>query len=361
MISQAKLPIDQEKAEAFVGQMLDTLNKAALTLMTSIGHRAGLFDAMSEMPPATGEQIAEKAGLNERYVREWLGAMVTGRIVEYDAERRAYSLPPEHAAFLTRAAVPNNLAATTQFIPLLGAVEDAIVESFRWGGGVPYSAYPRFHEVMAEESSQTVLSGLIDAILPLVPDAIADLQRGIAVMDIGCGRGRALNLLARAFPESRFTGYDFSREAIAEARVEAQREGLSNARFEVKDAAQLNEKGAYQLITAFDAIHDQAHPRSVLKAVADALSPDGVFLMQDIRASSHLDKNMDHPLGPFTYTISCLHCMTVSLALGGEGLGAAWGEEQAVELLSEAGFSEVAVRQLSHDIINNYYIARKRS
>lgn len=361
MIIQAKLPIDQEKAEAFVGQMLDTLNKAALTLMTSIGHRAGLFDAMAGMPSATSEQIAETAGLNERYVREWLGAMVTGRIIEYDAEWRTYRLPPEHSAFLTRAAAPNNLAATTQFIPLLGAVEDAIVESFRQGGGVPYSAYPRFHEVMAEESSQTVVSGLIEAILPLVPDAISKLESGIAVIDIGCGRGRAINLMARTFPESRFTGYDFSEEAINDAKAEAQREGLSNARFEVKDAAQLDEKGAYQLITAFDAVHDQAHPRRVLKAIARALSPDGVFLMQDIRASSHLDKNLDHPLGPFTYTISCLHCMTVSLAMGGEGLGAAWGEEKAVELLSEAGFSKVEVRQLPHDIINNYYIARKRS
>jgi hypothetical protein len=110
--------------------------------------------------------------------------------------------------------------------------------------------------------------------------------------------------------------------------------------------------------TAFDAIHDQAQPRRVLRAISEALAADGVFLMQDIRASSHVHENLDHPIGAYLYTVSCLHCMTVSLAAGGEGLGAAWGEEKALELLAEAGFSSVEVRQLPHDIINNYYIAK---
>jgi SAM-dependent methyltransferase len=117
--------------------------------------------------------------------------------------------------------------------------------------------------------------------------------------------------------------------------------------------------GDFDLITAFDAIHDQAEPRKVLRGIADALRPDGTFLMQDIAASSHLHKNMEHPIGPFLYTISCMHCMTVSLALDGEGLGTMWGEEKALELLAEAGFTKVRVEQLSHDIQNSYYIAAK--
>jgi 2-polyprenyl-3-methyl-5-hydroxy-6-metoxy-1,4-benzoquinol methylase len=360
MAQQAVKTINETKAQAFAEQMLDTLNKAAAALMVSVGHRTELFDTMADLPPATSERIAKAAGLNERYVREWLGAMVTARIVDYDPANGTYFLPREHAAFLTRAASPNNLAATTQFLPLLGSVENEIVESFRNGGGVPYSSYPRFHEVMAEESNQTVVAGLTDAILPLAPGLIERLREGIEVMDAGCGRGRALILMARTFPQSSFTGYDFSEEAIAAARAEAERQGLANIRFEARDAAQINESARYDLITAFDAIHDQAAPRQVLKAIAGALRPGGIFLMQDIRASSHVHKNLDHPLGTFTYTVSCLHCMTVSLALGGEGLGAAWGEEKALELLAEAGFDNVEVKQLPHDIINNYYIAQKR-
>lgn len=360
MANHAAQTINDAKAEAFANQMLDTLNKAAAALMVSVGHRTELFDTLADLPHATSERIAKAAGLDERYVREWLGAMVTARIVDYDPAGKTYFLPREHAAFLTRAASPNNLAATAQFVPVLGSVEDGIVESFRNGGGVPYSSYPRFHEVMAEESNMTVVAGLIDAILPLVPGLIEDLRAGIDVMDVGCGRGRALILMARTFPKSNFTGYDFSEEAIAEARAEAARQELPNIRFEAQDAARINELARYDLITAFDAIHDQAAPRKVLKAISGALRPGGVFLMQDIRASSHVHKNLDHPLGTFTYTVSCLHCMTVSLALGGEGLGAAWGEEKALELLAEAGFDNVDVKQLSHDIINNYYIATKR-
>jgi 2-polyprenyl-3-methyl-5-hydroxy-6-metoxy-1,4-benzoquinol methylase len=359
MTQQVTQTIDQEKAEAFAGQVIDTLNKAALALMISIGHQTQLFDKLAGLEPATSEEIADRTRLNERYVREWLGAMVTGRIIEYDAARQTYLLPGEHAAFLTRAAAPNNLAVTAQFIPVLGGVEQQIIDCFQQGGGVPYSEYPRFHTVMAEESAQTVLSALIDAILPAAPGAVEALRQGIEVLDVGCGSGRALNLMAKRFPNSRFTGYDFSEETISRARAEAESLGLTNVTFAIKDVAELNERSRYGLITAFDAIHDQAKPRRVLKGIAAALRTGGVFLMQDIRASSHVHKNLDHPIGTFTYTVSCLHCMTVSLALGGEGLGAAWGEEKALELLAEAGFKDVEVKQLAHDIINNYYIAVK--
>lgn len=121
----------------------------------------------------------------------------------------------------------------------------------------------------------------------------------------------------------------------------------------------IDEQNQYGLITAFDAIHDQAKPREVLKGIARALRPDGVFLMQDIGASSEVRKNIDHPMGPMLYTISCMHCMTVSLALGGEGLGAMWGEEQAQRLLAETGFTQVTIHRLPHDRQNSYFVARK--
>jgi SAM-dependent methyltransferase len=350
---------DQVKAEDFAERMVSVLNEGAIALMTSIGHRTGLFDAMAGLPPSTSEQIASAANLDERYVREWLGAMVVGRILAHDPEEGTYTLPAEHAAFLTRAASPDNIAAFAQYIPLLGSVEDGVVESFKHGGGVPYSAFPRFHEVMAEDSGQTVLPALTEHILPLVPGLIERLKEGIDVLDVGCGSGRALNLMARAFPNSRFVGYDLSEEAIARARTEAEEHATTNVHFQVKDAATLDEEARYDLITTFDAVHDQAKPAAVLKGIANALKEDGVYLMQDIAGSSHHHNNINHPIGPFLYTISCMHCMTVSLAQDGEGLGAMWGEEKAKEMLEKAGFNKVEVEQLPHDFQNYYYIATK--
>jgi 2-polyprenyl-3-methyl-5-hydroxy-6-metoxy-1,4-benzoquinol methylase len=352
--------LDQKAAEVFSERLLDILNGGAVAIMISVGHRTGLYDVMAELPPSTSEEIAKAANLNERYVREWLGTMVTGRIVEYDATNNKYYFPREHAAFLTRAASPNNMAVTAQLLPILAGVEDHIVECFKNGGGVPYSAYPRFHDFMAEESGQFVGSAIVDTILPAVPGIVDSLKKGIEVLDIGCGRGHTINVMAKAFPNSRFAGYDFSQEAISRAKAEAAEMGLTNARFEVQDVAAINEPKRYGLITAFDAIHDQAQPARVLSAIHKSLGPDGVFLAQDIRASSHVHKNIDHPLGPIIYTVSCLHCMTVSLAFNGEGLGAAWGEEKALAMLADAGFKNVEVRQFPHDIMNNYYIAKKQ-
>jgi len=351
--------LDTARADAFADRMVGMLNEASIALMASIGHRTGLFDAMADLPPSTSHTIAEKAGLHERYVREWLGAMTTGRVVEHDPEAGTYYLPPEHAACLTRAAAPNNIAMFAQYIPVLGQVEDPIIECFKNGGGVPYSKYPRFHEVMSEDSGQTVTFALLDAILPLVPDGIEKLRRGIDVLDIGCGSGRAANLLARTFPNSRVTGYDFSREAIENARGEAAKHNTANVYFEIKDVTHLNGDGKFDLITAFDAIHDQAHPDRVLAGIYHSLRDDGVFLMQDIAGSSHVHNNLDHPVGPLLYTVSCMHCMTVSLALDGAGLGAMWGREKAEAMLAEAGFKSVEVKQLEHDFQNYYYVVRK--
>ncbi|HVG29357.1 MAG TPA: class I SAM-dependent methyltransferase [Pyrinomonadaceae bacterium] len=359
MSTQVLEQSSKSRAELFAEKMLGAINGSAVALMTSIGHRTGLFDVMAALPPSSPARIAEAAGLNERYVREWLGAMTTGLVVEYDPGANTYSLPTEHAAFLTRAATPNNLAVTAQFVSILGAVEDRIVECFRHGGGVPYAAFGRFHQVMADESEQTVVAGLLDSILPLAPGLAEALRAGGDVLDVGCGSGRALNRLARAFPSSRFTGYDFSEEAVSAARREAERQGLTNVRFEARDVTRLGESEEYDLITAFDAIHDQAQPALVLRGISEALRPGGTFLMQDIRGSRHVEKNLDHPVAPFLYTISAMHCMTVSLAAGGQGLGTMWGEETAVEMLAEAGFRRVEVRQLAHDFMNNFYIARK--
>jgi SAM-dependent methyltransferase len=343
----------------FAGRMLRTMNEAALALMVSVGHRTGLFDVMAAMPAATSAEIASRASLDERYVREWLAVMTTGRIVEHDGEAGSYSLPAGHAAWLTRAAGIDNLAAGMQYIGLLALVEDQIVDCFGHGGGVPYSAFPRFQAVMAEDSGAVRDATLIDVTLPLVPGMAGRLRQGIEVADVGCGSGHAVNLMAEAFPRSRFTGFDFSGAGIAAARQEARRKGLANAHFEERDAARLGEAGRFDFITTFDAVHDQARPDLVLAAIAEALRPGGVYLCVDTAASSKLAENLDHPLGPFLYTVSCMHCMTVSLADGGMGLGTMWGEQTARTMLAEAGFTSVEAAHLDGDFVNSYLIAGK--
>jgi 2-polyprenyl-3-methyl-5-hydroxy-6-metoxy-1,4-benzoquinol methylase len=357
--------LDTQRAEQFSQKLIDVLNMGSLAIMTSIGHRTGLFDVLSTLPASTSTEIASAAGLNERYVREWLGTMATGGIVECfpNGSITRFSLPPEHAAFLTTAAAEDNIALFTQYIPLLSSVEDKIIDCFKHGGGVPYEEFGRFHEVMAEDSGQSVRSSLIQSIIPLVSGLHDDLTRGIEVLDIGCGMGRALNLMANFYPKSRFTGYDLCQEPINIARKEAAEQGLRNVTFEVRDLTTFDVESpgtAFDLITAFDAIHDQAQPDRVLAGVHHALKADGTFLMQDIAGSSKVEKNIDHPIGTFLYTISCMHCMTVSLAQDGMGLGAMWGEEKAKEMLKKSGFTSVVVKKLEHDFQNSYYIVQKK-
>jgi len=360
--TRARADFTPAKAEAFAGRFLTALNHGALCLMMSVGHRTGLFDTMSQAPPETSEELAARAGLNERYVREWLGAMATAGVVEVDPATTRFSLPAEHAAFLTRAATSDNLAVFTQYVALMGCVEDDIVECFRKGGGVPYDKFPRFHEVMAEDSGQSVLSSLESHILPLVPELAERLARGIRVLDVGCGGGRILLRLAEAYPHSRFVGMDLSPQAIQAARDEALEKGLTNLDFAAVDLSnfdQTAEPEFYDFITTFDAIHDQAKPLSVLQGIHRALKANGVYLMQDIKGSSFVHNNLAHPIGTFLYTVSCMHCMTVSLAQGGEGLGAMWGEEKTREYLHRAGFRSVRKHELAHDIQNNWYVVTK--
>lgn len=356
-----KMPGLSDEESCFDEWFLAAVNHGALMLMFSIGHRSGLFDTMSRMGWTTSDELAKEAGLKERYVREWLGAMATGKVVQVN-DSLQYKLPEQHARFLTRDAGSENLAVFAQYIAVLGSVEDEVLRCFYEGGGVAYEKYPRFHEVMAEDSGMTVLAALEDLILPLIPGLTDRLRKGIRVLDLGCGRGRALLKMAELYPESEFTGLDLSGEAIGWAKNEAKNRNLDNIHFKMQDASDFDrtaEPNAFGFITTFDAIHDQAKPLAVLKGIYTSLKPGGVYLMQDIHSTGHVHKNVDHPLGPLLYTVSCMHCMTVSLAQGGDGLGAMWGREKAKELLGEAGFDEIHIHRLEHDIQNDFYVMHK--
>lgn len=348
-----------DTTEEFAARMVSAIDNASLALLLSIGHQTGLWDTMAASTPATSAQLAAAAGLNERYVREWLGGVVTAGVVEYDPAAGTYSLPPHRAAVLTRAAGPDNFARLAQFISLLGEVEQKIIGCFRSGGGLSYSEYPRFHTVMAEQSGEVFDAALVDVILPLVQGLPQLLRDGADVADIGCGSGHAINVMAQAFPASRFTGIDFSDEGLGVGRAEAARLGLANATFIAADVATLDMPESYDVITVFDAIHDQAEPAAVLANIYRALRPGGCLLMVDVKASSKLEDNVGVPLATYLYTVSTMHCMTVSLGLDGAGLGTCWGHQLAAAMLADAGFSDIQVQEIETDPINNYYIARK--
>ena len=348
-----------DTTEEFAERMIGAIDSASLAILLSIGHQTKLFDTLAGLPAATSAQIAEAAGLNERYVREWLGGVATCRVVDYDPAAQTYTLPPHRAAVLTRAAGPDNLARVAQFIPLLGEVEQKVIGCFSAGGGLAYSDYPRFHKLMAEESGEVFDAALVDAILPMAEGLPDRLRAGVDVADIGCGSGHAINVMAQAFPASRFTGIDFSDEGLAAGAAEARSMGLENATFAKADVAKLDATETYDVITVFDAIHDQAEPAQVLQNIYRALRPGGVFLMVDIKASSRLEDNIGVPLAAYLYTVSTMHCMSVSLGLDGAGLGTVWGRQLATSMLADAGFGDVQVREVESDPLNYYYVARK--
>ena len=203
---------------------------------------------------------------------------------------------------------------------MLAEVEQGIVRCFRDGGGLSYADYPRFHTLMAEDSRAFVDAALLDAVVPLVDGLPDRLRAGIDVADIGCGSGHAINVLARAYPNSRFTGFDFSEEAIS--RRPGRGDGARVDQRAVRGAGR-GDAGQPGRLRPGHRVRRDPRPgaprRQVLAAIARALRPDGTFLMVDIRASSNVEENLEHPLAPFLYTVSTMHCMSVSLGLDGDG------------------------------------------
>ncbi len=359
-----------QNPDAFADKMTDILNYSALNLAMAIGYRTGLFDVMDTFDtPRTPQAIADKAGLNPRYIEEWLGVMVTGQIVEIsrgeDGQNRYY-LPKQHGDLITRRAGNSNLGVYTQEIPLLTACAmEAVIEGFATGEGVSYDRYPKFQAFMSQLADAKHRQVLVDKFLPAVDRGrlIEDLRSGIRVCDLGCGTGVALILMAGAFPESRFVGIDISQEAIKTARREASQRQLTNLEFVIADTAILKEnselKDAFDYVTSFDAIHDQTRPLAALEGVHHILAPGGRFSMVDIAARTNLADNLAHPMGPFLYTVSLMHCLPVGLVDGGSGLGMMWGREKAVEMLKAAGFAKVQVQEIPEDPFNLHYFCFK--
>lgn len=334
--------MNPDETKRFGEKLLGIYTGAVLTKLIDIGYQVGLFEG-SRAGPATTDELADRLGLKERYVREWLGAMATSGIYSYDPVSRRYSLPEEHAALLTGDSAQNG-APTSRMINHFGTHLPKLTACFREGGGIPYSAYrPVFTQCMDDVWRRIFDQMLVPGFIGAVEGLTDRLREGIRVLDIGCGTGHAMNVLAREFPKSTFFGYDIAKDGIARARAEAKEMGLSNAAFDVVNVTDLPGDPKYDLITAFDAVHDQKAPDAVLRSANGALASGGKFLMIEFKFSSRVEENVTNPFAPMYYGISLMHCMPVSLAVGGQGLGTIWGEQTARRMLTEAGFGKIEV------------------
>lgn len=350
--------VNDRAAGDFAERLFETYTQGMLTLMIDLAHRTGLLEAIAAGAGTSGE-LAERAGLSERYVRECLGALTTGRLVDYDPKDQRYSLPPERAACLSGDG-SLNIAPMSRFVAALSGTLADVADAFRVGGGVPYERFrPEFTELMDGASRGFFDGQLIDSVLPLTGDLPTRLAEGIRVADIGCGSGHSTNLLAEAYPRSVFVGYDIAADALDRARSEATAYGLTNVSFQCLDVTKLPAEPQLDAAFAFDAIHDQVDPAGVLDRVHATLRPGGTFVIFDTRTSSQVEDNLANPMATLLYAVSTLHCLTVSLAEGGAGLGAVWGEELARRMLTDAGFVGIGVHDVPDDPLDVVYVARR--
>lgn len=332
--------LDQKQIEKIAFRVIGDTSGAFTMALAYIGDRLGLFRAMAGAGPLTSAELARRLNLQERYVREWLKAMVTSEYINYDADTQTFSMTAEQAFVLVNEDSPMFTGGLIQMAVPTTRHYEKLIEAFQHGGGVSYA---ELGPDIMEGTERLFRTGYVNFLttewLPAVPGLVDRLKAGIDVADVGCGAGQALIQMAKAFPNSRFTGFDNDAASIAKARKNAAAEGVANrVEFIQLSADQLPSHPQYDLICTFDCVHDMVNPRGALKAIRGALRNDGIYFWTEPNCSERLEEAIN-PIGRLFSTISPLHCMTVSLAHGGEGLGTVIGEGGARKLAQEAGFS----------------------
>jgi SAM-dependent methyltransferase len=332
--------LNWDKVKSFAGLMTNDLGAALQGALSYIGDRLGIFQAMAKSGPVTSADLAANTGLNERYLREWLGAMTAAKYLEYDPVTARYSMPPEHAMVLADENSPFYMGGFMQMVVPEVAMAPKLMESFRTGRGVPQSEYPpEVFEAIERGSAPMYRHSLLRKWLPAMPQVVECLNSGGEALDVGCGSGRAVITIAGAFPNARIYGYDGHPGSVERAQANAQAAGVAGrVTFEVVDCARLPTE-RFDFISVFDVVHDSVDPLGLLKSIRAALKPGGTCLMVEVNASNRVEEHIN-PMGRMMYAASTLYCMTVSLAHDGAGIGALMGEPKARELVSEAGFTQ---------------------
>lgn len=336
------VPFDEAKIQAFGEKVAEDYSSTLVTALCTLGDRLGLFKDLAANGPATSRELAERTGVQEPYAREWLRGLAAAGYLEEQAGTGRFVLPPEHAPALAEESGPMFMGGAFQMLPGLWAPFDHLVRAFREGGGVAQSEYPAdLWDGMQRFTGDWFESVMLDEWIITLPDLGERLVEGITSADVGCGAGRASITLAKAFPRSRFVGFDVFEHQIELARVNAEREGLSDrVRFEVLDAAE-GLPDQYDLVTTFDVVHDAPDPATMLRAIRAATKEGGDYLMLEANCQDQPQKNKG-PVAAMFYGLSTLYCMPTSLAMGGLGVGRCGLPESTVrELCEAAGFSRV--------------------
>ncbi len=348
---------DKERAKAFTHRMLDDMAGAVKLHLCVIGDRLGLFRDFAANGPADPDTFAARTGIEPRYAREWLEAMAAASYIEFDPASSQYSLPAEHVRPLAEDTHPMYQGNLLNMLAYGMGPLDELTEAFRHGGGVSQSVFPaEFYATMQRSSGLRYDNFLLGTWLPDMPDVVAMLERGVDVADIGCGRGTALSLMAKAFPNSRFFGYDAFAPQIDAARQAAEKHGVTtNTAFEVLDASAEIPRD-FDLIFTFDVIHDMAQPRAALANIRRHLKPGGIYVLQEITSADERHDNRGS-VATIKYGMSLTYCMTTSLANHGEGLGTLGMPEKVVrELCGEAGFTSVRKLECSNDFVSLFEV-----
>ena len=339
-MAEAKPQLDWDRIKSFSKQVSNDIGAAMLGALSYIGDRLGIFAAMADGSAVTSAQLAERTGLSERYLVEWLSAMAASGYLVYDAKAKTWTMPAEHAMVLARDESPFFAGGFIEMIVPQMSIAPKVMDSFKTGRGVAQSEYPaETWEAMERSSAAMYRHQLVRKWMPTMPQVVAKLSEGGSSLDVGCGSGRAAIAIAGAYPKAKVFGFDAHPGSIERARANAKAAGLADRiTFEARDCTRLP-AAQFDFISTFDVVHDSVDPVALLKSIRGALKPGGTYLMVEVNVSSRLEDNLN-PMGRLMYSMSTLYCMTVSLAHGGAGIGACMGEEKARELVKEAGFSQ---------------------
>ncbi len=332
---------DREKAGALARQVGVDFGAALTVALAYIGDRLGIFKALAQGMRLTTTQLSERTALNERYLREWASTMAAAGYIEYDPRNETFSMSREQVQVLVEDRNVVSMVGTFQYAVACYRQLPKLTEAFKHGGGVPFADFaPEIVEAIERMFQGGYETWVAQQWIPALPDIDERLRAGGDAADVGCGAGQCLIPVALAYPKSRFVGYDVDTTSITRAREKAAGAGASDhVTFQQVAAEALPADGRFDLVMAFNCIHDMANPRGALAGIRRALKPSGALMWSEADASDRLEDNLN-PRGRSFYAASTMHCMTVSLAQGGEGLGVVVGERRARKMANEAGFSK---------------------
>lgn len=355
----AKASMKKDQAEKLAFKVVEDMGGAFVMALGYIGSHLGLFEALADSGPMTSQALAEKTKLNERYVRDWAKAMAAAEYIDYDPEKEKFVMTEEQAFVLVNRDSPLFVGGALKFATPTTYNVPEIMEAFRSGGGIPYSEIgDEIPEAIEQFFRPTYLHFLTSDWVPKVPGLKAKLDDGASVADIGCGCGQSTVIMAKAYPNSEILGVDTHRPSIHRAQNLSKKEGANNAHFLCSTAEAIaGSAQKFDVVCTFDCIHDMVDPLSALRSVRSLMTDDGVYLWAEPNASDNPLENRN-PVGKCFSAISPLHCLTVSLAEDGAGLGTVIGEKGARKLADEVGFSSFRRLPVEHPFVQVFELRR---